>query len=77
LVKVLLFALVVVTGGYTGIEFLINQKLISSLLHLLPRKHQNARLNLFPHPQPLSQRWERGDIILVPLLPFLGEGVRG
>jgi hypothetical protein len=30
LVKVLLFALVVVTGGYTGIEFLINQKLISS-----------------------------------------------
>jgi hypothetical protein len=32
-------------------------------------------LNLFPHPQPLSQR-ERGDIILVPLLP-LGEGVRG
>jgi hypothetical protein len=30
LVKVLVFALVVVTGGYTGIEFLINQKLISS-----------------------------------------------
>jgi hypothetical protein len=34
-------------------------------------------LNLFPHPQPLSHVWERGDIILVPLLPCLGEGVRG
>jgi hypothetical protein len=21
------------------------------------------QLNLFPHPQPLSQRWERGDTI--------------
>jgi len=34
-------------------------------------------LNLFPHPQPLSHLWERGDIILVPLLPKMGEGVRG
>jgi hypothetical protein len=24
-----------------------------------------------------SQRWEKGDIILVPLLPKMGEGVRG
>jgi hypothetical protein len=41
------------------------------------KKHPNARLNLFPHPQPLSHFWERGDIILVPLLPKMGEGVRG
>jgi hypothetical protein len=40
-------------------------------------EHPNASLNLFPHPQPLSHLWERGDIILVPLLPKMGEGVRG
>ncbi|MEH2054696.1 MAG: hypothetical protein V7K97_00655 [Nostoc sp.] len=41
------------------------------------REHPNESLNLFPHPQPLSQRWERGDIILVPRIPKMGEGVRG
>ncbi|MHC5600024.1 MAG: hypothetical protein ACYTXC_29540, partial [Nostoc sp.] len=40
-------------------------------------EHPNESLNLFPHPQPLSHIWERGDIALVPLLPCLGEGVRG
>jgi hypothetical protein len=40
-------------------------------------EHPSASLNLFPHPQPLSHVWERGGIILVPLLPCLGEGVRG
>jgi hypothetical protein len=29
-------------------------------------EHPNASLNLFPHPQPLSHLWERGEIILVP-----------
>ena len=28
-----------------------------------------ATLTLFPHPQPLSQTWKRGEI---PLLPYLG-----
>jgi hypothetical protein len=42
-----------------------------------PRGASQFYLNLFPHPQPLSQRWERGDIILVKRIPYLGEGVRG
>jgi hypothetical protein len=26
---------------------------------------------------PLSQTWERGEMVIVPLLPYMGEGVRG
>jgi hypothetical protein len=39
--------------------------------------YQVCRSILCPHPQPLSQAWERGARLPVPLLPYLGEGVRG
>jgi hypothetical protein len=46
-------------------------------IYIIAVFYLSEKINLFPHPQPLSQTWERGDIILVPLLPNMGEGVRG
>jgi hypothetical protein len=46
-------------------------------IYIITVFYLSEKINLFPHPQPLCHVWERGDIILVPLLPNMGEGVRG
>jgi hypothetical protein len=60
-----------------SIDFWKKSSINQESKYRIGEEHPNLALNLFPHPLPLSQRWERGDIILVKRIPSLGFGVKG